>query len=121
MSVSHPESPSYGQHLSPAEVVETFAPSDETVRSVVDWLIGSGFARDRLRLTASRGWIEVNATTAEVEDLLNTEYHIYRHPSGVEQFGLYISKIMYHKADQRYHPMHRLSLIFSSSSYPTTR
>jgi tripeptidyl-peptidase-1 len=87
MSVSHPESPAYGQHLSPAEVVETFAPSNETIKNVMDWLVGSGFTRDRLRLTANRGWVEVNATTAEVEDLLNTEYHVYRHPSGVEQFG----------------------------------
>lgn len=87
MEVSHPESPKYGQHYTPAEVIETFAPSRETISAVTDWLVDSGFSRDRLRLSANRGWIHVNATTAEVEELLNTEYHVYTHPSGGEQIG----------------------------------
>ena len=87
LEVSHPESPKYGQHFTPAEVVETFSPSLETISAVTNWLVDSGFSRDRLRLSANRGWIHVNATTAEVEDLLNTEYHVYNHPSGDEQLG----------------------------------
>ena len=39
------------------------------------------FSPDRLRLLANKGWIDVDATTAEVEDLLNAEYHVYAHPS----------------------------------------
>lgn len=87
MAVSHPESSTYGQHYSPAKVVETFAPSDETITAVKEWLVGAGISADRLRLTQSKGWIEVNATTAEVEDLLDTEYHVYSHSSGATQFG----------------------------------
>ncbi len=30
------------------------------------------------------------ATTAEVEDLLKTEYHVWNHPSGDQQFGKYL-------------------------------
>jgi tripeptidyl-peptidase-1 len=88
MAISHPESPTYGQHWSPVKVVETFAPSDDTIEAVTKWLVDSGISRDRLRLTLNKGWIEVNATVAETENLLKTEYHVYSHPSGDEQLGL---------------------------------
>ena len=87
MAVSHPESPSYGKHYTPAEIVDTFAPSNETISAVTSWLIDSGFAPNRLRLSANKGWISLEATTSEVEDLLNAEYHVYTHPSGDQQFG----------------------------------
>ena len=87
MSVSHPESPKYSQHFTPMEVVDTFAPSKETISAVTNWLVDSGFSRDRLRLSPNRGWIHVNASTSEVENLLNTEYHVYTHPSGDIQIG----------------------------------
>ncbi|KAF8158459.1 subtilisin-like protein [Crassisporium funariophilum] len=87
MAVSHPESPNYGQHLTPEEIVETFAPSSETISAVTNWLVDSGISRERLRLSGNKGWISLEATTAEVEDLLKTEYHVYSHPSGDEQFG----------------------------------
>lgn len=87
MEVSHPESAKYGQHYTPTEVVDLFAPSDETISAVVNWLAESGIARDRLRLSGNKGWLSVDATTAEVEDLLKTEYHVYTHPSGDQQFG----------------------------------
>lgn len=88
MSVSHPTSQSYGKHFSPEDVVDTFAPSDETIGAVTRWLTESGIAKERLRLSASKGWIEVNATTAEVEDLIAAEYHVFSHPSGVQQIGM---------------------------------
>ncbi|KAF7357282.1 Serine protease S53 [Mycena sanguinolenta] len=87
LSVSHPESPTYGQHLSPEEIVSLFAPSHETIAAVKNWLVDSGLSHDRLRLSPSRGWIAANVTVAEAESLLNTEYHVYTHPSGAEQFG----------------------------------
>ena len=88
LEVSHPESPKYGQHYTPAEIVKTFTPSHETISAVTNWLVNSGFSRDRLKLSANKGWIHVNATTAEVEDLLDAEYHVYSHPStGSEQIG----------------------------------
>ena len=87
MSVSHPESPKYAQHFTPMEVVDIFAPSKETISAVTNWLVDSGFSRDRLRLSPNKGWILVNASTSEVENLLNTEYHEYTHPSGDKQIG----------------------------------
>ena len=87
MSVAHPSSPTYGQHYTPLDVVNAFSPSEETISTVISWLTESGLDRDRLRLTVNKGWVEVNATTAEVEELLQAEYHVYMHPSGFEQIG----------------------------------
>ena len=79
MAVSHPESPNYGKHYTPADVVDIFAPSNETITTVTNWLVDSGFAKNRLRLSANKGWILLEATTSEVEDLLKAEYHVYSH------------------------------------------
>ncbi|KAI0642913.1 subtilisin-like protein [Trametes meyenii] len=96
MSVAHPASPSYGKHFSPEDIVDTFAPSHETVGAVMDWLTESGIAPERLRLSASKGWIEVNATTAEVEDLIAAEYHVFTHPSGAKQIGCHSYSVPEH-------------------------
>ena len=87
MAVSHPESPTYGKHYAPADIVEIFSPSNETISTVTSWLIDSGFAQSRLRLSANKGWLSVDATTSEVEKLLNAEYYVYNHTSGEKQFG----------------------------------
>ncbi|KAJ7505953.1 subtilisin-like protein [Mycena galericulata] len=87
LSVSHPDSPTYGEHWSPAQIVDMFAPSHETIAAVKDWLIDSGLPSNRLRLSPSRGWIEADVTVEEAENLLHTEYHVYTHPSGATQFG----------------------------------
>ncbi|KAH9480397.1 Aorsin [Psilocybe cubensis] len=88
MSVSSPHSPTYGQHFTPEQIRDTFAPSQDTIDSVTEWLVSSGISRDRLRLSHNKGWIHLDATTSEVEDLLKAEYHVYTHTSsGVEQIG----------------------------------
>ena len=87
MSVSHPASPSYGKHFSPEDVVDIFKPSDETVARVTEWLVGAGIGKDRLKISASKGWIELNTTIEEAEALIDAEYHVYEHPSGAEQIG----------------------------------
>ena len=89
MAVSHPTSSEYGNHWTPEQVIETFAPSSVSVETVKDWLINSGIAEERIKLSTSKGWMDVvNSTAAEVEDLLNTEYHVYTHvETGVEQIS----------------------------------
>ncbi|KAF8990005.1 subtilisin-like protein [Cyathus striatus] len=96
MEISHPESEKYGQHYTPEEVVETFSPSRDTISAVTDWLVDSGFSRDMILLSGNKGWIHVNATTAEVEELLQTEYHVYTHPSGDEQFSCHSYSVPAH-------------------------
>lgn len=82
--IAHPDSPNYGNHWSAAQVAVKFAPSAETIETVTNWLLDSGFTIERIRLTNTKGWIELNATVQETEDLLNTEYHVYKHSSGKE-------------------------------------
>ncbi|KDR74449.1 hypothetical protein GALMADRAFT_227502 [Galerina marginata CBS 339.88] len=96
LEVSHPESPKYGQHYSAAEVVETFAPSAASIATVTQWLTESGISRDRLRLSANKGWIHFNATAAEAEELLQTEYHVFTHSSGEEQIGCHSYSVPAH-------------------------
>ncbi|KAH9978682.1 subtilisin-like protein [Lactifluus volemus] len=87
MSIAHPDSPTYGQHWSPERVANYFAPSNASISTVKTWLSDSGLHPDRIRISLSNSWIEVNATVAEVEDLLDAEYHVYTHPSGHEQIS----------------------------------
>ena len=88
MDVSHPESPNYGKHWPAEKIAETFAPSKDTIDAVRGWLHSAGFAAERLKLSASRGWIEINATVTEVERLLDADYHVYGHASGSEHIGM---------------------------------
>lgn len=89
MDVSHPESPLYGQHWSAKQVADHFAPSDEAIEAVRAWLEDAGFDEERMKLSHSKGWVEVDATVSEVEELLQTEYNVYTHTSGIEQIGAY--------------------------------
>ncbi|CDO77010.1 hypothetical protein BN946_scf184298.g37 [Trametes cinnabarina] len=88
LDVSHPESPNYGNHWSPAKVAETFKPSAESVSTVRGWLVESGIGAERVRLNPSGGWLVANVTVAEAEELLGTEYYVYEHAeTGHKQLG----------------------------------
>ena len=96
MSVSHPSSPTYGQHFSMKEIVDTFAPSTETIERVVDWLVGEGIDKGRLKLSPSKGWIEVDATAEEAERLIDAEYHVYTHAeTGAQQIGTVLVLVLH--------------------------
>lgn len=80
--VSHPDSPNFGKHWSHEEIANKFAPSAETVDSVKSWLVSSGIAPDRISRSQSLGWLKFDATVAEAENLLKTDYHLYKHHTG---------------------------------------
>lgn len=82
MDVSHPESPNYGKHWTHEEIANKFAPSSETVDTVKAWLVSSGIAPERISRSQSLGWLKFDATVAEAENLLKTEYHLYKHSTG---------------------------------------
>jgi tripeptidyl-peptidase I len=88
--VSHPQSPNYGNHWTPGKIASTFAPAPETINAIRNWLLENGFTGDRIRLTKAKGWIEVNATVEEAENLLLTQYHVYKHESGQEHVGAFL-------------------------------
>lgn len=99
-AISHPDSPTFGKHMSATEVNDAFAPSKDALESVIDWLRSVGITKERLRLTHNQAWVEVNATTAEVEDLLNTEYHLYVHAeTGAEQIGCHSYSVPLHVSE----------------------
>ena len=79
MDVSHPESPNFGKHWSAKKVAETFAPSQESFDAVTVWLKNSGIAPERIKKSQSMGWLTLDVTVAEAENLLKTEYYLHRH------------------------------------------
>ncbi|CZR57887.1 related to tripeptidyl-peptidase I [Phialocephala subalpina] len=79
MRISTPDSNDYGKHWSYEKIVDTFAPSQDTIREVHEWLLAAGIARGRIKKSRSPGWLHFNVTVEEAEILLRTEYHLYEH------------------------------------------
>ena len=82
MEVSHPQSAKYGQHWSAKEVAETFAPSQDSIDAVTVWLKSSGIDPERVSKSQSMGWLTFDATVAEAENLLKTEFFLHKHITG---------------------------------------
>lgn len=83
MEVSHPASPRFGKHYSAEEIVELFAPSDETVDAVRSWLLAAGIESHRISQSANKQWMQFDAKVSEAESLMKTKYHHYEHaPTG---------------------------------------
>ena len=79
MNRSHPASSNYGKHLSKEEVVELFAPTQERVETVTSWLKSSLGGNRKITLASNKQWIQLDATIAELQDLLHTDYYEYEH------------------------------------------
>jgi tripeptidyl-peptidase-1 len=88
--VSHPESANYGKHWTAGEISRKFSPSEKSISTVRDWLIENGLASERVRVSPTKGWINVDVTVEEAERLMNTEYNVYTHVSGQEHVGQYL-------------------------------
>jgi hypothetical protein len=50
-----------GNHWSPAKIASTFAPSEDTVNVVTEWLTSSGVHPERIKLTAGKAWLELKS------------------------------------------------------------
>lgn len=79
MTRSGPKSEHYGKHLSAEEVIDLFAPAADSVDAVAEWLKSAGFAADRISQSVNKQWMQFDATAAEVEDLLYTDFYVYEH------------------------------------------
>ena len=77
--VSTPDHPMYGQHYTAEQIHDLFAPNDESVTIVKDWLHGSGIEPARISQSANKQWLQLDATVAEIENLIQTEYYHYEH------------------------------------------
>ncbi|KAL9127909.1 MAG: hypothetical protein Q9217_003295 [Psora testacea] len=87
MDVSHPDSPNFGKHWTAKQVAETFAPTQESVDAVMEWLRNSGISAERISRSQSLGWLQFDATVLEAENLLKTKYHLHRHETGKPHIG----------------------------------
>ncbi|KAH8812857.1 peptidase S8/S53 domain-containing protein [Xylogone sp. PMI_703] len=87
IAVSDPRSPKYGQHWTAAQIAEFFQPSAETIESVQKWLIDAGIDSKRIKLSKGKHWISFSATIEELQNLLQTDYGVYRHQSGRAYIG----------------------------------
>lgn len=80
MEVSDPLSPKYGQYWPAEALLETFAPSNETVQAAITWVTSTlGIDKERLILGADRGWLSFKPTVGDAETLFETEYWLYEH------------------------------------------
>ncbi|KAL1985429.1 hypothetical protein VTN96DRAFT_7872 [Rasamsonia emersonii] len=77
MDVAHHHSPNYGKYYTAEEVHDLFAPSEDSVAAVRNWLESAGIASDRISQSHNKQWIQFDADAEEVERLLHTEYYIY--------------------------------------------
>lgn len=82
MSILHFANHGQGKHWSAEKIANTFAPSKHTADQVESWLLNFGISPDRLSFSKGRNWIQFDATVAEAEALLQTEYHAYEHSEG---------------------------------------
>ena len=76
-AVSDPASPSYGKYLSQADYTARFAPTAQQVRSVSDWLAGSG-----LKVTtvgAGNRYVAVHGSVAQAAKAFGTTFGMYAH------------------------------------------
>lgn len=79
MDISDPTSPNFGKHWTPKKVHDTFAPAQETVQAVREWLSSSGIAAHRHTVAVGRGQILFKASVDEMESLLGTQYDVWEH------------------------------------------
>lgn len=75
--VSDPDHHRYGQHLSADEVSSLVAPSEQSLDAVHEWLEDNNVRLDQVEYTPAKDWIVVALPVSEVEELLDTEYHVY--------------------------------------------
>ena len=58
-----------------------FAPSDETITTVREWLVDSGIPAERITHSDNKGWLAFDISAQQAESLLHTEYYVYEHTS----------------------------------------
>lgn len=55
MDVSDPASPNYGNHWTPAQIIDAFSPAEEAVKDVLEWLLDAGFSGSRVKYAKPQG------------------------------------------------------------------
>lgn len=71
LKISDPTSREYGQHWSAQKVATAFAPSNESLKTVTDWLSNEGILPARLAPSHARGHFLILSTLGEAERIFN--------------------------------------------------
>jgi tripeptidyl-peptidase I len=66
----------YGQWYSAEDARDLFAPQNETLDALKNWIEAEGFITS---VSANKQWLQFDASTRELEHLLQAEYYIYQH------------------------------------------
>ncbi|KAK1833976.1 alkaline serine protease [Podospora conica] len=82
--ISDPDSPHFGQHLSPRDANELLSPPQNTVDNVLRWLVDSGIPRTAIKASSSRAVLSIITTAEDGEQLLQTSFHQYLKGRSVE-------------------------------------
>lgn len=91
---SDPNSTNYGNHYSQEQLVELFAPEDDSVNAVKDWLVASGIPSGSIQVPRSKSWVHFETTASQLESVLKTKYHVYTHATresesiGADEYSL---------------------------------
>ncbi|KAK0855543.1 hypothetical protein LTS02_011011 [Friedmanniomyces endolithicus] len=76
MEVSHPQSGKFGKHWTQDEIIEAFQPASDSVDAVMDWISKTAsIPKQRITHTDNKAWLAFDASVADLESLLRTEYH----------------------------------------------
>jgi tripeptidyl-peptidase-1 len=80
LEISHPDHPSYGQHLSKSEVEALASPAPESLDLVYEWLSEYGVGPDDVIKKSDAGdWLHVAVNVEKAEDLMGCKYKNYYH------------------------------------------
>src|SRR5213083_349081 len=74
-AVSDPESPSYGQYLTPQQFRQQFAPSPSKVGAVQSWLKSQGFSVEYTPL--NNNYVSAEGTVAQAQAAFGTSFGLY--------------------------------------------
>ncbi|CCE31770.1 related to Tripeptidyl-peptidase I precursor [Claviceps purpurea 20.1] len=91
---SDPGSPDYGKHYTTDQIINLFAPKQESIDVVKAWLVESGVPADSISLSKSRGWLMFNSSVSKLETLVKADYHVFENVHsrsehiGTEEYSL---------------------------------
>ncbi|KAL6889192.1 peptidase S8/S53 domain-containing protein [Trichoderma evansii] len=87
LEISDPASFQYGNHMTPEEVIDVFAPPQSSVDTVITWLTESGISANRIGQSVNKQWVQFDASVEEVENLFYTDFFLWEHFSGSEDIA----------------------------------
>ena len=118
MDVADPSSPKYGKHWTAAEVHAFFAPAEQALDEVKQWLIDHGIQADDIVHFENKGWLALDVPASKVEELFKTS--LFEHEdstSGAIRIGCSDYHVPEHLTSHIDYSKHMLCLALRCSHY----